>query len=620
MSRSLRCLAVGLVVLAGAGPASAATTDHWPPREGPGLLFVHFGEEHWNDDDGLTLLPKVVEDSARYDPVLVTMSGDKVNDGSVAELTRWREIMDAYDRAGVPYLAAIGNHDRLNAPNQPGFPPGGSTAPYREVFGGRPWPMGDRAPYDDPRFSPRTRPADDPPGAATHYSVDVGNVRWIFVDNSCWDITFCSTNQQNPADGDTRDQLDWLESRAGEATGQGKVVFVVMHMPTRDPRDQSYVDPTTLNHTMGKGITQTDIADFERIAEQTGVDGVFVAHIKGQFQYVARNVPYYIDGGAGGELYTEGPVGTDHGYWHGYRLVRVDGRNVVTDTVPIFVEGSIRTSGPDTLRRGQIATFEAFGAQPVYNDPAKVPALELRDPDPIPRGGGAGAAAPPALVWGAPLVAFMLLGAAVARPRTRRRLAVAAVPGLAGAVAVTGIALAQRSRPTSTPRDSLPNPARIWTTSNPHVLAPIASGTDDPRRDPVSQTQDGRFKARCPGRATLRLTSGWESKGRRVVVPSASGPVVRGAARRARTLRAGRGGTVAKLTLGQPAEVEVRVTRGGTTVAKPLHRCLGKPRTYAVRWDARVGGRRAKRGAYRVLAIVRSDRPRIVRRWSVRVR
>jgi hypothetical protein len=71
----------------------------WPPVEGPGHLFVHYGEEHWNDDDGLTLLPKVVAESIRYRPALVTMSGDKANDGVVDELTRWREIMDAYDRA-----------------------------------------------------------------------------------------------------------------------------------------------------------------------------------------------------------------------------------------------------------------------------------------------------------------------------------------------------------------------------------------------------------------------------------------------------------------------------------------------------------------------------------------
>src|SRR3712207_718315 len=77
-------------------PAPAAAL--WPPPDGPGRLYVHMGEEHWNDADGLTLLPKVVADSIRFGPDLVTMSGDKANDGNTEELTRWRQIMRAYDR------------------------------------------------------------------------------------------------------------------------------------------------------------------------------------------------------------------------------------------------------------------------------------------------------------------------------------------------------------------------------------------------------------------------------------------------------------------------------------------------------------------------------------------
>jgi hypothetical protein len=611
-------VSIGLALLAIGAPATSAATP-WPPRDGPGLLFVHYGEEHWNDDDGMTLLPKVVADAARYDPVLVTMSGDKANDGNVDELTKWREIMSAYDRAGVPYMAAVGNHDRDN-PDNMGFPPGGPLTNYLSVFAGRPWPMGDAPPVGDPRFSPRTRPADDPPGAATHYSLDVGNVRWIFVDNSCWDITFCSNNGQNPADGDTRAQFDWLAARANQATEQGKLAFVVMHMPTRDPRDQSYADPTSANHAMGKGLgspTQ-DNAQFEQIAESSGIDAVFVAHIKGQFQYVARNVPYYIDGGAGGELYTTGPVGTDHGYWHGYRLVRVDGRNVVTDSVPIFVEGGITMTGPSTVARGTTVQFEATGMQPVFNDPAKVPALELRDPDPVPRGGAA-LAVPPVVIWGTPLIVLALAGLVLMRPRPRRRLALGAVPALAGLVAVTGIAAAQRSAPTNTPKQDLPNPARIWTTSNPQVLRPAPSGTEDPRRDPATQTHDGAFAARCPGKASIRIDSGWETRGKKVVVPSAAGAILRSAKRGASSVRRGKSTRVATLTLAQPADVEARVVRRGKTVATLFRKCL-PAKARAVKWNGRAAKGLVGLGSYIVNVIVRSDRKAIVRRFTVRVR
>jgi hypothetical protein len=341
---------------------------------------------------------------------------------------------------------------------------------------------------------------------------------------------------------------------------------------------------------------------------------------------VARNVPYYVDGGAGGELYTEGPVGTDHGYWHGYRLVRVTGRNVITDSVPIFVHDGITVNGPDMLAPNADVTFEAFGMQPVFNDPAKVPALELRDPDPIPRDvAGAGGGVPPAVIYGSPFLVFLLLGVLMSRPTARRRLATAAVPAVAGAVAITGIAIAQRSEPTSTPKESLPNPARIWTSSNPHVLAPSPSGTEDPRRDPATQTHDGAFRARCPGRATVRITSGWETKGRRVTVPSATGPHLRTFSPRARSVRGGTGGTLAKIRLRQPAEVEARITNRGQRVATTLHRCLRANRTYSLRWNGLASSSKAakpaRRGSgYRLEVFVRSERSPAVRRLGFRVR
>ena len=555
--RLLAALLGALVVLSLAPQQAAAAP--WPPRTGPGELFVHYGEEHWNDDDGLTLLPRVVADTARYRPALVTMSGDKANDGNTAQLTRWREIMEVYDRAGVPYFAAVGNHDRDAPPEAGGLPPPGSIEPYKEVFRGRPYPMGDAGP----------RPPGDPPGASTHYFVDRGNARWVFIDNSCFAIEECDLFQNPSAqNAASRPQLTWLRDVAGAASRAGKVVFVVMHMPTRDPGDQSYREPTALNHVMGKGVGTDDNAKFEQAAEQAGVDGVFLGHIKAQFLYRGLGgVPYFIDGGAGGELYTEGPVGTDHGYWHGYRLVRVEGQRVTTDAVPIFVPGGITVSGPRTMRRGEAARFEAFGRQPVFNNSAKVNALELRDPDPVPRG-----------------------------------------------------LISQRGEPTSTPVESLPNPARIWTTASRFVLSPVASQTEDARRNPRTQTHDGAFRARCPGKTRVRIDSGMESAARWVVVPSNRGRIVRSVRLRRRAIRAGRRARVARVGLAQPAEVLVRVRRRGRTRAVLRHTCRAARAPLAVAWDGRLrrrpgrGRLRAARpGRYRVDVLVRSDR-RTVRR------
>jgi hypothetical protein len=608
-------VALALVLVLATAPSSAsAKPAPWPPADGPGELYVHFGEEHINDADGGTLLPKVVRESARYRPRLVTMSGDKADNGEPEQFELWSAAIEHYDRRSIPWFAGVGNHDR-----DAGLLPGGTNivgdfGPYRDFFADRPYPMGDASGYARLGIRPRSRPGSDPQGAASHYFVDAGPVRWIFLDNSCWSIVACN-NLQNPSGQSPAGeaQLDFLGRVAGRAEGRGRLVFVVMHMPTQDPGDQLYRDPIALAHTMGKGPAGLlDNTLFELAAEQSGVDGVFVAHIKGQFRYEGEGgVPYFIDGGAGGGLYTTGPVGTDHGFWHGFRVITVERRRFRTDAVPIFVRNGIEIEGPRTLRRGSAFTFEAFGRQPVFNDPAKVPALELRDPEPTPRGGAAGAAwLGDAVRWLLPLASLPLafLLAALARSPRRRRLAVPALVALAG-LGLAGVSMAQQSEPTSTPVESLPNPARMWTTSDPLVLRPVASESDDPRRNGRTQTADGRFRAACPGKAKLTLASGFESASARVGVPSGAGPIVRSLRPGAATIERGRSATLARVGLEQPARVVATVRRHGHRVAR-LHRACERPGNIAIRWDG-SGARR--HGGYRVDVGVLSDR-RPVRR------
>ena len=608
--RLLSLIAVAIAAMA--TPALAFTpAKPWPPAEGRGVLFVHYGEEHWNDADGETLLPKIVEVAARYKPKLVTMSGDKDNDGETDQLERWREIMSAYDRAGVPYYAAVGNHDRDAPPGAlPGVPPPGSLSPYREVFKDRPYPMGDGPAYDDPAFSPRARPDGDPDGAASHYYVDYGAVRWVFIDNSCWQITGCDSFQLPSAQTQGGEgQFDFLQRVAQEGTDAGKVVFVVMHMPTQDPGDQSYREPTARMHTMGKG-TSPDNGTFESIAAATGVDGVFLGHIKGQFLYRGEGeVPYYVDGGAGGELYTEGPIGTDHGFWHGFRLVRVDGSEIETDTVPIFVENGITIDAPDRTERGTDVLLEAFGKQPVFNDPAKVESLELRDPQPQASSSLLGSGLWYYGRWIVPPAAMFLLLALATGTALRRRVRFVALPASLVALAAFGaVAVAQRSEPTSTPKENLPAPARIWTTSNANVFAPVASDDDDPRRDRATQTDSGLFRATCPGRATIQVTSGWEAQRKRVTSTSAPGKIVR-------RVRAGR---TTRVRLAQPAEVEVRIKRGRRTIATVADRCV--TRRLRTRWNGRDRKGRERHGRFRVRVAVKSDRKTVVRRRRIELR
>lgn len=631
MRRTLLIALLLLTVPAAVAHASLAPKP-WPPAAGPGQLFVHFGEEHYNDDDGGTLFPKVVAESARYRPELVTTSGDKDNDGTVEQLSAWKQIMSAYDREKVPYLPGIGNHDRTTPP---GAPPGtaglltpgvqGSITNYKEIFKDRPYPFGDAASY--PGIGPQ-RPNGEPAGASTHYFADVGRVRWIFLDNSCWGLTDCDSVQSPgfPDPQGNTTQLGFLERNAKEASDQGRTVFVVMHMPTRDPRDQSYIDPTTFNHTMGKGDLGTGAPDnerFELAAERSGVDGVFLGHIKGQFLYRGRgNVPYYIDGGGGGELYTEGPVGTDHGYWHGFRLVRVSDGGITTDMVPIFVPEGIRLEGPEQLQPGDTARYEAFGRQPVFKDPAKVDALELRDPDPVRPAGSSSMGAVGGFLrdggWVMLPLALLVLGGLVMTARLsrtqRRGLALGCAAVGASITGAAGMAMAQRSAPTTTPKESLPVPARIFATSDSLVFSPVPSASDDPRRNLRTQTEDGEFLARCPGSARVRITSGYESTARTVRMPSSQGPILRSAELpRVRALRPGSRRTVARIRLAQRAVIIVRVRRGGRTV-RTLRRSCRRPGSSAlnVAWDGRVGRpgrlRAGSPGRYSVQLTVRSDR------------
>jgi hypothetical protein len=480
-------LAATLALTIGLAGTAAAAPNRWPPVKGPGEVFVHLGEEHLDDPDGATIFPRVIADSILFAPDLVVTAGDKTSNGTEENLLSWKDAMAAYDRAGIPYFAGVGNHDRAALPGQPnGISPLSPLGPYLTVFADRPYPFGDAPPIGDPKFSPQARPASDPAGASSHYYFDYGNTRWILLDNSCFEFRICDRSQ-NPGYEGGETSFGFLTQAAEDAKKAGKVVFVSLHMPTQDPRPE-HSQPTPLPHTFGEGASSENTV-FEDTAAAAGVDGVFPAHIKGQWTYVAQKVPYYIDGGAGGAVYVGDAeeVGVDYGYWHGFRIVRVDGTKVVTDAVPVFVPGGITVTAPTPAAVGDKVQLEAFGHQPTKIGPS-LEKLALRSPDPE-------------------------------RPNVA----------------------------------NLPEPVRIWTTSNRFVAAPVAVKDDDPRRNRRTQTKGGEFRATCPGRAKITITSGIESASRVLKVAGAKGRVVRSI-----TARPGR----VAVALDQPAVVDVAVKSG----------------------------------------------------------
>jgi len=201
----------------------------------------------------------------------------------------------------------------------------------------------------------------------------------VFLDNSCFSFLNCDP-YQNPAFELGQTTYDYLAEQSQRADDRGQLLFVVMHMPTQDPRP-GHTQPTPGPHTMGEGISP-DNALFEQAAAAAGVDAVFAGHVKGQWVYEAGGVPYFTDGGAGGEVYVGAgeETGVDSGYWHGYRLIRARRGRVRTDAVPVFRQGGVAIDGPRRARPGELLQFTAAGRQPTTEGPAVT--LELREPDP----------------------------------------------------------------------------------------------------------------------------------------------------------------------------------------------------------------------------------------------
>ncbi len=231
-----------------------------------------------------------------------------------------------------------------------------------------------------------------------------------------------------------------------------------------------------------------------------------------------------------------------------------------------------------------------------------------------------------------PVLLLVLGGLAMngALPRPRRRVAVAAA-GMAGAgvIAVAGVSMAQQSSPTTTPLESLPVPARIFATSDPQVVAPVASRTDDPRRDRGAPDRGRRLPRPLPRRRArehhLRLRdhvqgrSGWPAGAAGSCACCARLPLALAACRPARRVR------VSKVRLGQPARVLVRIRRKGRTVRVLRDACLAPgSKLLTSRWDGRVTRRgklrRAAAGRYRAQVLVRSDRKTVSRSAVVVVR
>jgi len=475
MLRSLKLLPVLILVAGGliSAPVHAVEeqcpdqaphsgSPQWPAPVGKKAFdTVHFGEAHWNEGQGPLTMPELVQDVVSYKPNFVTFSSDIADVGTVDRLACFRQIMRPIDARNIPWFDSPGNHDRVAAAG-PGGVANGSIDIWRQVFADMPAPWGDaKAPKGF--LLPKGEP-DDGKGASTHYYVDYApkgkkpSVRIIVLDNSEHSLTL-SDRDQYPAVGvGAKDagQLAFLERVAAEAHSRDLMTWVVMHQPTQDPRDLSNVHPVSLNHTMGKGASP-DNRLFDAIASVNGVDAVFMGHIQGNVTYRNGDTEYFIDGGGGGSPYALTEVGTDTGYFYGFRVVRVarDSKGtwaMRSYLVPLI--DRIKVDGPDSASVGDELQFSATALQPF-------------DPE---------------------------------------------LPARFGLAPNEQIEVELRHvDPTRIDAATVPQVAYMWSSSDVSVLRPLGDTgdpLDDPSFDATTMTMSGRFEAVGAGTATIAIASG----------------------------------------------------------------------------------------------------------------
>jgi len=433
-------------------PAPKSEPARWPaPPEKNAFDIVHFGEGHWNEGQGPKTMPILVQDVKSFGPRFVAFSSDMADIGTPDRLGCFRDLMQPLVDADIPWFDSPGNHDRV-AVAGPGGVANGSIDIWRNVFAGMPSPWGDAPAPDGHYVLPEDEPDDDD-GASTHYYFDYGPrgkpaLRLIVLDNSQHSLT-SSDEDQYPAVGPgAKDagQLAFMSRVATDAQDKGLLSMVMMHQPTQDPRDPSNVYPVSANHTMGKGASTDNLA-FDLLADQAGVDGVLLGHIQGNALYSFGDVEYFIDGGGGGSPYALREVGTDTGYYYGFRVLRVfrsDGEWTYRSYFVPLVD-RIEIEAPKEVEVGASVDVKAVAVQPF-------------DPDLPPR------------LSGTPNEAIRL---------DLHHVGDASVPEL----------------------------AYVWRSSDPTILRPVVDDAIDPVDDPAfeeaTMTTTGRFEA--VGTGTVRL-------------------------------------------------------------------------------------------------------------------
>jgi hypothetical protein len=231
------------------------------------------GALRWNDDM-LARIPRDLETfsflvlgdtrgpGSKFSAVLAAMNeerdvlfaldvGDLVNYSRSPEDYE-KEFFAPAKKASMPFLAAMGNHERAADPK---------GLLYRRLVGD-PW-----------------------------YSFAVGDVVFLVLDNS-------------NAHSLGREQERWLEERLFEAR-KARFRFVFLHVPLEDPRGGRF------KHAMSDSAYARKLLE---IFERGNVTFLFASHVHAYYAGRWGKIPFIVTGGGGAPLYGKDPAASFYHY------------------------------------------------------------------------------------------------------------------------------------------------------------------------------------------------------------------------------------------------------------------------------------------------------------------
>lgn len=262
------------------GQATAVSPEQ-PAEDTTGKYkYVVLGDNR----DSYDIFGQMLDQVNGQNPVFVIDNGDLVFSGKA---NQYRLFDNMISRLGTTLCTTLGNHDIR----------GDGRDTYTMLYG----------------------PA--------YYSFDFGSSHYTFLDSSPGWAEKTSISAE---------QYTWLEQDLQKA--QGKQIFVITHIPPRDPRagvlpnnipgymnqaksGDNFAEQMLDNYNNNKEIDHgfqdpEEAARFETLMRTYHVDTVYLSHIHSYMEYERDGVRYLITGGAGAELLTE------NSYYH-YMVTKV---------------------------------------------------------------------------------------------------------------------------------------------------------------------------------------------------------------------------------------------------------------------------------------------------------